>query len=58
MVYLYRGISKEKNIEWIKTSIFLEAVLSIETMKEPQSNLEKKESPIILKDDVFSRKDK
>ena len=43
MVYLYRGISKEKT-QWIKTSIFLEAVLSIETIKEPQSNLEKKES--------------
>ena len=39
-------------------SIFLEAVLAIEKMEEPQSNLEEKVNPIILiKDEFFSRTD-
>ena len=50
--------SGERNfIERIKAPIFLEAVLAIETMLEPQSNLEEKVNPSILKDDFSSRKD-
>ena len=54
MVDLYRNraTSGERNfIEWIKVPIFLEAVLAIEIMQEPQSNLEEKVNPSILKDD-------
>ena len=43
----YRATSGEGNfIEWI-----LEAILAIETMSGPQSNLEEKFKPSILKDD-------
>ena len=39
--------SKERNpIELIKAPIFLEAVLAVETMQEPQSNLEWKKSQL------------
>ena len=41
----------------MKASIFLEAVLAIDTMQEPQSNLEDKVNPSILKDDYFSKTD-
>ena len=43
--------------ELIKAPIFLEAVLAIETMQEPQSNLNEKEGPSILRDDFSSRTD-
>ena len=36
---------------------FLEPVLAIEIMQEPQSNLEEKTNPSILKDDLSSRSD-
>ena len=53
-----QATSVERNfIEQIKAPIFLEAVLAIEIMKEPQSNLEEKVNPIILKDDFSSRTD-
>ena len=52
----YRATSGERNfIERIEFPIFLEAVLAI--MKEPQSNLEEKINPSILKDDFSSRTD-
>lgn len=35
--------------------IFLGTVLEIENMQEPQSDLKVKESPSILKDDLFPR---
>ena len=35
----------------------MEAVLAIEIMQEPQSNLEEKVSPSILKDEFSSTKD-
>ena len=54
----YRATSGERNFtEQIKASISLEAVLVIEIMKEPQSNLEEKVNPSILKDDFSSRTD-
>ena len=34
-------------------SIFLKAILAIEIMSEPQSSLEEKVKPSILKDDFF-----
>ena len=44
-----RAISGERNLtEQIKAPIFLEVVLAIEIMKEPQSNLEEKLNPSIL----------
>ena len=42
-------------IEQMKAPIFLEGVLTMEIMKEPQSNLEEKVNPSILKDDFSSR---
>ena len=39
----------------MKVPIFLEAVLALKAMVEPQSNLEEKDNPIILKDDFSSR---
>ena len=54
----YRATSGERNFtEQIKAPISLEAVLVIEIMKEPQSNLEEKVNPSILKDDFSSRTD-
>ena len=54
----YRAISGERNfIERNKTSIFLETVLAIEIMYEPQSNSEEKVNPNFLKDDFSSRTD-
>ena len=50
--------SEERNfIERMKAPIFLEAVLAIDTMQEPQSSLEDKVNPSILKDDYFSKTD-
>ena len=50
--------SGERNfIERIKAPICLEAVLAIEIMQEPQSNLEKKVNPSNLKDYFSSRTD-
>ena len=50
--------SGESNfIKRIKAPIFLEAVLEIEIIQEPQSNLEEKVNPSILKDDFSSRTD-
>ena len=46
----------ERNfIEQIKAPILLEAILAIEIMLGPQSNLEEKVNPSILKDDFSSR---
>ena len=42
-------------IEQMKAPIFLEGVLTMEIMKEPQSNLEEKVNPSIIKDDFSSR---
>ena len=54
----YRATSGEINfIKRIKVSIFLEAVLAIEIIQEPQSNLEEKVKPSILKDNFSSRTD-
>ena len=44
------GSLRRKNlIESIKAPIFLEAILAIDIMLRPQSNLEEKENPSILK---------
>ena len=48
---------RKKLIEQIKAPVFLETVLAIEVMEEPQSNLEEKVNPRILKDDFSSRAD-
>ena len=54
----YRATSAEWNfIEQIKTPISLEVVLAIDIMWEPQSNLEEKFKPIILKDHFSSKTD-
>ena len=46
----YRATSGKRNfIEQIRAPIFLEAVLAIQKMYEPQSNLEEKVNPSILK---------
>ena len=50
--------SVERNfIERIKVQNFMEAVLAIEIMQKPQSNLEEKVNRSILKDNFFSRTD-
>ena len=52
----YRATLGETNfIERIRAPIFLETVLAVEIMQEPQSNLEEKDNLSILKDDFFSR---
>ena len=57
-LWRYRASSGERNfVERIKAPIFLEAVLAIEIMQEPQSNLEKKVDSNILKDDFSSKTD-
>ena len=54
----YRPTSGERNFtERIKALIFLDAVLAIEIMYEPQSNLEERVNPGILKDGFSSRTD-
>ena len=54
----YRATSGERHlIERIKAPIFLEEVLAIEIMLEPQSNLEEKVNARILKDAFSSRTD-
>ena len=50
----YRATSGERNFI---VPIFLEAVLAIEIMQEPQSDLEEIVNPSILKDDFSSRTD-
>ena len=45
------------SIERIKAPIFLEAILAIEIMQEPQSNLEEKVNSSILKDNFSLRTD-
>ena len=53
-----RATSGERNfIERIKVSVFLMAVLAIETTQESQINLEGKESSSILKNEFSSRTD-
>ena len=53
-----RATSGERDfIERIKAPIFLEAVLGIEVMQEPQLNLAEKVNPSILKDGFSSRTD-
>ena len=55
-VEIYRATSAEKNfIERTNPPIFYEADLAIEIMQKPQSNLEEKVNPSILKDDFGSR---
>ena len=44
-------------MERIKTLIFLEALLVIEIVQEPQYNLEEKVNPSILKNDFSSTTD-
>ena len=46
-----------KLTEYIKAPIFLEAVLTVEIMLEPQSNLEEKFNRMILKGDFSLRTD-
>ena len=54
----YRATSGERSfIEQIKAPIFLGVVLAIEIMSDPQSNLDEKDNPSILKDDFYSRTD-
>ena len=48
---------KEPSQNELKAPIFLEAVSAIEIMQEPQSNLEEKVNPSILKDDFSSKTD-
>ena len=63
MVDLQRhgATSGERNfkdqIKRIKTPIFVETAAAIEIMLEPQSNLEEKDNPNILKDDFSTRND-
>ena len=38
-----------------RDTIFLEAVLAIDILQEPQPNLGEKNNPSILKDDFFSQ---
>ena len=47
MVHLQTTSGERKFIEQIKAPIFLEAVLTVEIMYEPQSNLEEKVNPSI-----------
>ena len=55
---IYRATSGKSNvIERIKAPIFLEVVLTIDITEEPQSNLEEKVNPNLLKDYFFSRTD-
>ena len=52
--WTYRATSGERNfIEPIKVSIFLGVVLAIDIMQEPQTNLEEKVNPSILKQSHF-----
>ena len=51
------NLRRKKLQRTIKSPVFLEAVLAIETMQEPQSDLEEKVNPSVLKDDFFSRTD-
>ena len=51
------NLRKMKLIEHIKAPIFLEAVLTVEIMLEPQSNLEEKFNRMILKGDFSLRTD-
>ena len=44
-------------IEQIHAPIFLKAVLAIEIMLEPQSNLDERDNDSILKDYISSRRD-
>ena len=54
--YQDRATYGDRNfIERIKAPIFLQTVLALEIMLEPQSNLEEKVDPSILKDDFSSR---
>ena len=52
-IEIQSNLRKKNFIERIKAPIFLKAVLAIEIM--PQSNLENKVNPSILKDDFSSR---
>ena len=49
--FIFCAVFRKK--ELIKDQIFLEGVLAINTTQELQSNLEKKDSPIILKDHFY-----
>ena len=51
-IEIYRATSAEKNfIERKNPTTFYEADLATEIMQKPQSNLEEKVNPSILKDD-------
>ena len=51
----YRATSGERNFtERIKAPIFLDVVLTIEIMQEPQSYLEEKDNLMVFKDDFSS----
>ena len=57
-LYRHRATSGERNlIGCIRAPIFLEAVLAIQIMYEPQSNLEEKSNPNIFQVDFSSRTD-
>ena len=48
---IHSNLRREKLQKQIKAIIFLEAVLAIEIIQQPQSGLEEKDSLSILKDD-------
>ena len=54
---LYCRFIERNFTERIKASIFLEAVLAIEIILKPQSNLEENGISSILSDDFFSKTD-
>ena len=56
-IEIQSNLSRIKLIEQIKTPIFLELLLAIEVIKEPQSKLEENVNPSILKDDFSSRRE-
>ena len=53
MAVWYSNLKRKNFIERIKVPIFLKGVLAIEIMYEPQSNIEEKVNPRILKADFL-----
>ena len=56
-IEIQSNLTRNKFHSAIKAPIFLEAVLAMEIMQEPQSNLEGKVNPNILKDEFLSTPD-
>ena len=50
LIELKRNFLEINFLESIRDPVFLEAVLAVKTMRELQSNSEKKDNPSILKD--------